>query len=192
MNWVSNNEAWHTSDSVSCSSSIRDLYKLQRLLRRKCHLKIDHCDQIVRFLRVFHVGHIVPNGRSVLLFAWQEWFSCNGRESKIYCCELALSSEAQMWKLHVVVWQTTAKSMPHMHYAYPLPFDKSNSLFLALLLPLQVVSLNPYCLPLCGIHEQIKWSFEFNRLLFHYFFCGSGYDGLWLDKPWDIFFVKII
>ena len=48
MNWVSNNEAWHTSDSVSCSSSIRDLYKLQRLLLRKCHLKIDHW--VVRFL----------------------------------------------------------------------------------------------------------------------------------------------
>ena len=36
-------------------------------------------------------------------------FNCFMQEWKIYCCELALSSEPQIWKFHVVVWQTTSK-----------------------------------------------------------------------------------
>ena len=60
-------------------------------------------------LRLFHVYHVVQNRRSALSFAWHEWFSCKGKEWKIYCCELALSSEPQIWKFHVVVWQTTSK-----------------------------------------------------------------------------------
>ena len=30
-------------------------------------------------------------------------------ESRIYCCEHALSSESQIRKFHAVVWQTTSK-----------------------------------------------------------------------------------
>ena len=60
-------------------------------------------------LRLFHVDHIVQNRRSALSLTWHEWFSCKGREWKIYCCELAFSSEPQIWKFHVVVWQTTSK-----------------------------------------------------------------------------------
>ena len=33
-------------------------------------------------------------------------FSCKGREWKIYCCGLALSSEPQIREFHVVIWQT--------------------------------------------------------------------------------------
>ena len=60
-------------------------------------------------LRLFHVGHVAQNRRSALPLAWHEWFSCKGKEWKIYCCELPLSSEPQIWKCHVVVWQTTSK-----------------------------------------------------------------------------------
>ena len=35
--------------------------------------------------------------------------SCNGKRWKLYCCELALSSEPQIWKLHVVFRQTTTR-----------------------------------------------------------------------------------
>ena len=31
-------------------------------------------------LRLFRVGHVVQNRRSVLSLAWHEWFSCKGRE----------------------------------------------------------------------------------------------------------------
>ena len=47
--------------------------------------------------------------QTTLSLAWYERFSCKGKEWKIYCCELALSSEPQIWKSHVVVWQTTSK-----------------------------------------------------------------------------------
>ena len=60
-------------------------------------------------LRLFHVGRVVQNRPSVLSLAWHEWFSSKGREWKIYCWELALLSEPQIWKFHVVVWQTTSK-----------------------------------------------------------------------------------
>ena len=47
----------------------------------------------LNLLRLFHVGHVVQNLRIALSLAWHEWFSCKGKEEKIYCCELALSSE---------------------------------------------------------------------------------------------------
>ena len=61
------------------------------------------------FSRLFHIHHVVQNRWSVLSLAWHEWFPCKGNEWKIYCCELALLSEPQIWKFHVVVWQTTSK-----------------------------------------------------------------------------------
>ena len=60
-------------------------------------------------LRLFHVGNVVQNRRSAPLLAWHEWFWCNSKEWKIYCCGLALSSEPQIWKFHAVIWQTTSK-----------------------------------------------------------------------------------
>lgn len=35
---------------------------------------------------LFHVGHVDQNRRSAISLAWQKWFSCKGREWKIYCC----------------------------------------------------------------------------------------------------------
>ena len=48
-------------------------------------------------LRLFHVDHVVQNKRSALSLAWHEWFSCKGKEEKIYCSELPLSTEPQIW-----------------------------------------------------------------------------------------------
>jgi len=147
-----NNEAWHTSDSVSCSSRIRDLNKLRRLLLRKCHFKIDHCDHILRVLQFFHVGHIVSNRRSVVLFAWQEWFSCNGREStavSLRCrqklkCENFTSSFGRL------------NSKEHAHTLCVFLTIRRIEFFICGVAVAVVVSLNPHCMPLCGIHEQIK------------------------------------
>ena len=91
----------------------REFKKLQRQLQRKRHIKIELCVKL-SLLQLFHVDHVVQNRRSALSLAWYEWFSCKGKERKIYCCELALSSEPQMWKFHVAVWQTTSKHRTKM------------------------------------------------------------------------------
>jgi len=82
--------------------------KLRRQLQRKRHIKIERCVKS-SLLRLFHVVPVVQNRRIALSLAWYEWFSCKSTEWKIYCCELALSLEPQIWKFHVVVWQTTSK-----------------------------------------------------------------------------------
>ena len=82
--------------------------KLRRQLQRKRHINIEFCVKL-SLLRLFHVDHVAQNTRIALSLAWHKWFSCKGKEWKIYCCELALSSETQIWKFHVVVWQTMSK-----------------------------------------------------------------------------------
>ena len=81
--------------SSSCySSSIpgsRELKKLRRQLQGKRLIKIELCVEL-SLLRLFHVDH-VQNRRSAVSLAW---FSCKGKEEKIYCCELPLSSEPQI------------------------------------------------------------------------------------------------
>ena len=72
----------------------REFKKLRWQLQRKRHIKIE---LYVKSLL------IIP------CWTETEWFSCKGKEWKIYCCELALSSEPQIWKFHVVVWQTMSK-----------------------------------------------------------------------------------
>ena len=64
--------------------------------------------------RLFQVGHVVQNTPSALSLAWHEWFSSKGKEWRTYCWELALSSEPQKWKFHVVVWQMTSKNFTKM------------------------------------------------------------------------------
>ena len=61
-------------------------------------------------LRLFHVDQVLQNRWSALSRVWHEWFSCKGKEEKIYCCDLPLSSEPQIWKFPVVVRQTTPKA----------------------------------------------------------------------------------
>ena len=80
--------------------------KLRRLLQRKRHIKIVLCVRL-SVMRLFQVGHVVQTRRSVLSLASHEWFLRRGKEWKIFCLWLALSSELQIWKFHVVVWQTT-------------------------------------------------------------------------------------
>ena len=96
------------SKDGTTSHLIREFKKLRRQLQRKRHIKIELCVKL-SLLRLFHVDHVVQNTRIALSLAWYERFSCKGKEWKIYCCELALSSEPQIWKFHVVGWQTTSK-----------------------------------------------------------------------------------
>ena len=91
-------------------------------------------------LRLFYVGNVLQNRRSALSLAWHEWFPCKGKEWKVYCCGLALSSEPQRWKFHVVIWQTTSniapKSVAHVQHDYFSSFNQSNRSFVPLSLPL--------------------------------------------------------
>ena len=82
--------------------------KPRQQLQRKRLIKIELCVKL-SLLRLFHVDHVVQNRRTALSLAWYKWFSCEGKEWKIYCCELTLSSEPQIWKFCVVVCQTTSK-----------------------------------------------------------------------------------
>ena len=84
----------------------REFKKLR--LQGKRHIKIELCAKL-SLLRLFHVNHVVQNRRSAFSLAWHEWFSCKGKKWKIYYSELALSLQPQIWKFHVVVWQTTSK-----------------------------------------------------------------------------------
>ena len=95
-----------------------------------------------RFLSVCdagYVGHVVWNRWRVLSLAWHKWFSCEGRERKIYRCGRALSSEPQISNFLVVIWQTTSKialkSVPHVQHDYFSLFNQSNHWFVALSLP---------------------------------------------------------
>ena len=73
----------------------RELKKLRRQLQGKRLIKTELCVKI-SLLRLFHVDHVVQNRRSALSLACHEWFSCKGKEGKIYCCELPLSSKPQI------------------------------------------------------------------------------------------------
>ena len=76
-------------------SSNRELKKLRRPLKGKRLIKTELCVKL-SLLRQFHVDHVVQNRRSALSLACHEWFSCKGKEGKIYCCELPLSSKPQI------------------------------------------------------------------------------------------------
>ena len=73
----------------------RELKKLRRQLQGKRRLETELCVKL-SLLRLFHVDHVVQNRRSALSLACHEWFSCKGKEGKIYCCELPLSSKPQI------------------------------------------------------------------------------------------------
>ena len=87
----------------------RELKKLRRQLQGKRLIKIELCVKL-SLLRLFHVDHFVQNRRSALSLAWYEWFSYKGKEEKICCCKLPLSTEPQIWKIPVVVWHTMSKN----------------------------------------------------------------------------------
>ena len=69
--------------------------KLRRQLQGKRLIKTELCVKL-SLLRLFHVDHVAQNRRSAFSLACHEWFSCKGKEGKIYCCELPLSSKPQI------------------------------------------------------------------------------------------------
>ena len=79
-------------------SQNRELKKLRRQLQGKRLIKTELYVKL-SLLRLFHVDHVVQNRRSALSLACHEWFSCKGKEGKIYCCELPLSSKPQLGSL---------------------------------------------------------------------------------------------
>ena len=119
--------------------------KSRRLLQRKRHIKIELCVWL-SILRLSHVGRVARNRRSALFPAWYKWFSCKGKEWKIYCCVLALSSEPKIWNFHVVTCQNIApKSVPHVQHDYLSSFNQSNHWFVTSLpLPSSFLKLRSY------------------------------------------------
>ena len=105
-------------DESSRSSQVdnREFKKLRRQLQRKRDIKIVLCVNWSP-LRLFHVGYNVQIRQSAPALAWHEWFSHKGKEWKICCFKLALSSEPQIWKFHTVVCQTTSKHCTKTHAA---------------------------------------------------------------------------
>jgi len=81
--------------SLPSECNDRELKKLRRQLQGKRLIKTELCVKL-SLLRLFHVDHVVQNRRSALSLACHEWFSCKGKEGKIYCCELPLSSKPQI------------------------------------------------------------------------------------------------
>ena len=102
---------WHTRNRrFSAETSNREFEKLRWVLRRNSHIKIElrirlsvKCDYSM-LVKLYKIGEVA------LWLAWHKWFSCRGKELKIYGCRLALSSAPQKWKFHVVVWQTTSNN----------------------------------------------------------------------------------
>ena len=87
-----------TSNTNICRRRLadyREFKKLRRLLQRKRHIKIVLCARF-RVMQLFRVGHVEQTRRSLLSLALHEWFSCRGKERKIFCLWLALSSELQI------------------------------------------------------------------------------------------------
>ena len=127
--------------STSCLLKFpnRELKKLRRQLQGKRLIKIELC-VMLSLSRLFHVDHVVQNRRSALSLARYEWFSCKGKVWKIYCCELPSSTEPQIWKFPVVVWQTTSKHCTKKRAARAARlfflFNQSNHWFVALSLTL--------------------------------------------------------
>ena len=142
------------------SGENREFKKVRRQQQRKRHVKIELCVNL-SLLRLLHVDHVVQNGQTALSLAWYEWFSCKGKKWKIYCCELALSSEPQIWKFHAVVWQTTSKfapkSVPHVQHDYFSSFNQSNHWFVSLALPLPSSFLK---LPNMGLLRRHKFAYS--------------------------------
>ena len=113
-------------------------------MQGKRHIKTELWVRL-NVLRLFHVGHVAQSRRSKLSHAWHEWFSCKGKEWKIYYRGLVLSSELQKWKFHFFLFQTVTgkiapKSGPHVQHDYLSLFNQSNHWFVALSLSLPLGS----------------------------------------------------
>ena len=125
---------YHRSYTVNWELAVtwvydRELKKLRRQLKGKRLIKIELCVKL-SLLRLFHVDHVVQNRRSALSRAWHEWFSCKGKEGKIYRCELPLSSEPQNENFPSSFGRLrqniAPKSVPHVQHDYFSSFNQSN------------------------------------------------------------------
>ena len=71
--------------------------------------------------------------------SWHEWCSYKGKKRKIYSCGLALSSEPQKLKFHVIVCQKIEpKSVPQVQHDYFSSLIQSNHWFVMSTLPLML------------------------------------------------------
>ena len=92
------------------------------------------------------------------LLAWYERFSCKGKEWKIYCWELALSSEPQIRKFHVVFGRLrqniARKSVPHVQHDHFSSSNQSNHWFVAIWLTLPSSNLK---FPITEFTRTRRW-----------------------------------
>ena len=68
-----------TTDTTIWKPGFTAFRKLQRLLQRKRHNKLEICLRL-SVMRLFQVGHVVQTRRSVHYPTWHEWFPCKGKK----------------------------------------------------------------------------------------------------------------
>jgi len=112
----------HLKKQVTSRRRKNEVFKMskdQKCTWKACKNTVFHC-QICKFM-----GFLLPSSSWLLKLPYSMLITLykiievhfrllgthgfQDREWKIFCYELALSSEPQIWKFHVVVWQTTSK-----------------------------------------------------------------------------------
>ena len=103
--WVSITSlgSWKRKKTVSLlfKQCIRD-FKMLRSLLQGSQFEIKVCGRRFQVSCHWYIS-LVVSFHLIGMFSWK------GREWKIYCCGLELSSQPQIWKIRVVVCQTTSK-----------------------------------------------------------------------------------
>ena len=135
----------------------REFRKLRRQLQGKQLIKTELCVKLT-LLRLFHVDHVVQNRRSALSLARHEWFSCKGKEGKIYCCELPyrqnLKYENFPSSFGRLRQNIAPKSVLHVQHDYFSSFNQSNHWFVVLSLTLPSSDLKLPIVNIGGLESQ--------------------------------------
>ena len=87
--------AYYPNDKGAPEIAHREVKKLGRQLQRELRIKRELCVTVTSLAIIPCWSRCAKIDVSTLSFALHEWFSCKGKERKIYCSELALSSESQ-------------------------------------------------------------------------------------------------
>ena len=119
----------------------RALKKLQLLLQRNSHIKLERCVRL-RILWSFHVSHVVQNRPSVLspIFAWHKWFHVKAKNEKFTAagsrCRQKLKNENFTSSFGRLRQNIAPKSVAHVQHDYFSLFNQSNHRFVTFSLPL--------------------------------------------------------
>ena len=103
--------------------------KIRRQLQRKRYIKIDLCVR-VSDLRLFNVGHVVPNRRSPISFTYHECFRVKAKNERFSvagsCCRQNLKCENFTSLFGRLREKIAPKSVPYGQHDYYSSFNQSN------------------------------------------------------------------